>query len=90
MKKTHKLGLPESSTPEELEIRFNHSKFLTFGEQVLMAGYRYNGLDDNGYYGAIYGFTSDKHSCEDEIRLIKISDELFADDGHAIEWAMTA
>ena len=75
MNKAHMLGLPESTTPEELAIRFNYSKFLTFDNRVLMAGYRYNGLNENCYYGAIYEFTSEKHSCEDEIRLIEVSGE---------------
>ena len=90
MNKSRMLGLPESTTPEELEVRFNDSKVLTFGNRVLMAGYRYNGLNKNGHYGAIYEFASEKHSCEDEIRLVKVSGEFFPDDGHAVAWAMTA
>ena len=90
MKITNKLGLPENTTPEELEIRFYYSKFLTFGNRVLMAGYRCNGLNEDCYYGAVYEFTSQKHTCEDEIRLVKVSGGFFQDDGHAIKWAMTA
>ncbi|MBQ3456404.1 MAG: hypothetical protein IJG36_08205 [Synergistaceae bacterium] len=89
MNKAHVLGLPESTTPEALETRFNYAKTLTFGDRVLMAGYRYNGLHECGYYGAVYEFTSRKHTCEDEIRLVEVSGEFFPDDGHAIKWAMT-
>ena len=88
MNKAHVSGLPESTTPEELETRFNYAKFLTFGNRVLMAGYRYNGLNENCWYGAIYEFTSVKHTCEDGIRLVEVSGEFFPDDGHAIKWAM--
>ncbi len=90
MKTTNKFGLPESTTPEELATCFKYSKFLTFGGRVLMVGYRYNGLHEDCYYGAIYEFTSVKHTCEDEIRLVDVSGEFFPDDGHAMKWAMTA
>ena len=90
MKITNKFGLPERTTPEELETCFMYSKFLTFGGRFLMAGYRYNGLHKDGYYGAIYEFTSERHTCEDEIRLVKVSGEFFPDDGHAMKWAMNA
>ena len=88
-KKARRLRLPENYTPEELETAFNYSKFLQFGDMVLMAGYHYYDADENGYYGAIYQFTSPKHTCEDEIKLVDISDGFFPDDGHAIQWAMT-
>ncbi|MBQ3695153.1 MAG: hypothetical protein IJQ77_08890 [Synergistaceae bacterium] len=77
------LRLPENSTPEELESSFQYAKFLHFGKYLLMAGYRY------GYYGAVYEFKTGNRSCEDEIRLVEVSDGFFADDGHAMKWAMT-
>ena len=81
--------LPEITTPEELAIRFSSAKILTFGRRVLMTGYRYNGLNEECYYGAIYEFPSQRHTCEDEIRLVEVSNEFFTDDGHAIKWAMS-
>ena len=50
-----------------------------------MAGYH-----NDKYYGAIYKFTTGKHSYEDEIKLSEISDEFFEDNGHAIAWTMSA
>ena len=76
--------LPMTSTPEALEMgRF---KVLTFGNKVLISGYRYT-FRGNCYYGAVYEFT-DGTTIEDEIRLTAVSEERFADDGHAIQWAM--
>ena len=40
------------------------------------------------YFGAMYTFTTDDHTCEGEIRLTEVSDEMFPDNGHAIAWAM--
>lgn len=87
--KARELRLPESSTPEALESSFQYAKFLYFGERFLMAGYRYSGVNENSYYGAVYEFQTDKRGCEDEIRLLEVSDEFFHDDGHAMKWAMT-
>ena len=83
--------LPETTTPENLECRFftDSATFLTFGTKTLMAGYYYNGRNANSYYGAVYEFTTDDHSCEGDIRLVAISEELFADNGHAMAWAMS-
>ena len=83
------LGLPQITTPEELATSFSSAKILTFDNRVLMAGYRYNGLNEDCYYGAVYEFTSDGRTCEDKIRLVEISGEFFPDDGHAIKWAIT-
>lgn len=82
--------LPETTTPENLETRFftGNATFLTFGDKTLMAGYFWNGMGANSYYGAVYTFTTDDHSCEGEIRLTAVSDEFFKDNGHAIAWAM--
>ena len=82
--------LPETTTPENLETRFltNSATFLTFGNKTLMAGYYYSGRNANSYYGAVYEFTTDDHTCEGEIKLTAVSEELFKDNGHAIAWAM--
>ena len=89
MNKLHMLGLPIITTTEELATRFSSAKILTLGEWVIMAGYRYNGLNEDCWYGVIYEFTSDGRTCEDKIRFVEVSGEFFPDDGHAIKWAMT-
>ena len=82
--------LPETTTPENLETRFftGSATFLTFGNKTLMAGYYYSGRNANSYFGAVYEFTTDDHTCEGEIRLRAASDVEFEDDGHAVAWAM--
>ena len=82
--------LPETTTPENLETRFftGSATFLTFGNKTLMAGYYYSGRNANSYFGAVYEFTTDDHTCEGEIRLTVVSDKMFEDNGHAIAWAM--
>lgn len=89
-KKAREHRLPMTTTPENLESAFftDSAVFLTFGNKTLMAGYSYQGRNQNNYYGAVYEWTTGKHTCEDEIRLIGISDEYFADNGSAIAWAM--
>ncbi len=97
MKKTQKdlafiYHLPEATTLEALETYFFASRavFLTYGDKVLMANYFYNGSpkDPNNYYGAIYEFTTEDHGIEGEVRLAKISEEFFFDNGTAIRWGM--
>ena len=77
--------LPERTTHEELECRWSH--VLKFGDRVLLAGYffAYKGAD---WFGAIYRFTTDDHTCEGQIELVEVSQEFFEDEGHAIAWAM--
>ena len=81
-----KYRLPNPTTPEDLETRW--SKVLTFGDTVVMAGHYYNGRNKPCFFGAAYEFLTDDHTCEGEIRLVAISEELFADNGHAMAWAM--
>lgn len=90
MNKAKTYWLPETTTPENLETRFftDSATFLTFGNKILMAGYYYSGRNANSYFGAVYEFTTDDHTCEGEIRLTAVSDEMFKDNGHAIAWAM--
>jgi hypothetical protein len=85
-----KYRLPETATPESLEIQFftDLAVFLTYGDKILMSGYYFNGRGADNHYGAVYTFTTDNHTCEGEIRLTAISDSFFPDDGHAIAWAM--
>lgn len=84
-KKAKDYRLPETATMETLEM--NWSCILQFGNKVLLAGHYFSKGRDY-WYGAVYGFTTRDHTCEGEIRLTAVSDELFDDNGHAIEWAM--
>ena len=78
--------LPEITTPEDLGC--NWSTTLDFGNKVLLAGHYYSGRGQNSFYGAVYEYTTDDHTCEGQIRLTAVSEELFKDNGHAIAWAM--
>ena len=69
--------LPETTTPENLACSWSCT--LDFGNKVLLAGYYYSGRNANSYYGAVYEYTTDDHTCEGEIRLKAVSDEMFAD-----------
>lgn len=80
------LRLPNPTTPENLECRW--SKILNFGDKVLLAGYYYNGMNKPSYFGAVYEFLGEDHTCEGEIGLSAVSGIEFEDDGHAIAWAM--
>ena len=79
--------LPNPVTTEDLESR--GGKVLRFGDKVLLAGYFYNGMNRPCYYGAVYEYLTDDTSCEATIGLSDVSEVEFADDGHAIAWAMT-
>lgn len=78
--------LPNTTTPEELECRW--SKLLTFGNKVVIAGYFFNGRNKPCYFGVVYEFLTDDHTCEGAIELKAASEVEFEDDGHAIAWAM--
>ena len=82
--------LPETTTPEDLETRFYTSSatFLTFGSKILMAGYFWNGPKNPCYYGAVFAFKTEDHTCEGEIRLTAVSEVVFEDNGHAIAWGI--
>ena len=77
--------LPNPTTREDLECGW--SKVLTFGDRVLVAGYYYQ-HNKPCYYGAVYEYLSDDHTCEGAIGLAAASEVEFEDDGHAIAWAM--
>ena len=78
--------LPETTTPEDLAC--NWSTTLNFGNKAFLAGHYYSGRGQNSFYGAVYEYTTDDHTCEGQIRLTAVSEELFEDNGHAIAWAM--
>ena len=72
----------------EMKLVNNLGTILTYGDRILAAGYFY---DPNGrsYYGAVYRFTTEDHTCEGDIKLVSVSDETFIDNGHAMAWAMS-
>ena len=78
--------LPNPTTPEDLECRW--SGVLTFGDRILLAGHYYSGKNKPCYFGAVYEFLTDDHTCEGTIGLREASEVAFEDDGHAIEWAI--
>ena len=78
--------LPNPTTSEDLECRF--SKVLNFGDRVLLAGYYYNGLNKPCWFGAVYEHLDDDLTCEGTIGLREVSEVEFADEGHAIAWAL--
>ena len=82
--------LQRLTTPEDLEMKMMHNGgvVITFGDRILIAGYYYH-PDGNCYYAAIYRFTTADHTIEGKVELVKISDESFIDNGHAIAWAMS-
>ena len=79
--------LPNPTTPEDLECRW--SRLLNFGDRVVIAGYYYNGQNKPCYFGAVYEFLSEDHTCEGTIGLRDASEVEFEDDGHAIAWAIS-
>ena len=81
--------LQRTTTPEDLEMKMMHNGGLviTFGDRILIAGYYYR-PDGNCYYAAIYRFTTTDNSVEGKVELLKISDDSFIDNGHAIAWCM--
>lgn len=82
----NKYRLPETTTPEDLAC--NWSTTLNYGDKVLLAGYYFNGRNANCYFGAVYTHVDDNLSCEGEIRLTAISEEMYPDNGSAIAWAL--
>ena len=85
-----KYRLPNPSTPEDLEMRFSgmDGKILSFGDRILLAGHYFNGIGKPCYYGAVYEYLDDDHTCEGAIGLREVSEVEHTDDGHAIAWAM--
>lgn len=86
-KKANTYRLPKITTSEDLGCGW--STLIDFGNKVLVAGHYYSGPKTNSYYGAVYEHTTADKSCEGEIKLTAISDEMFEDAGHALQWAMS-
>jgi len=86
--------VPEKTTAENLGC--NWETVINFGDKVLLAGYYYQGKGQPSYFGAVYTYTKGDYKgkamptfhCDDEIKLIAISDEFFPDNGRALQWGM--
>ena len=85
-----KYRLPNPTCSEDLEMRFSgmDGKTLLYGDRILVAGFYWNGSSNPSYFGAVYEFLGNDHSCEGEIGLRAVSDVAHTDEGHAIEWAL--
>lgn len=77
--------VPGHSTPEELE--FVYHTVIQYGDKILLASRYYTGTEKN-YFGAVYEYLTDDHTCEGLIGLYAVSDVEFEDAGHAIAWAI--
>ena len=83
---TKKYRLPNPTTPEDLACGW--STCLEYGDRVLVAGHYWQGPGKPDIYGAVYTHLDDDFSCEGTIGLEKVSEVLFYDSGHAIEWCL--
>ena len=81
-----KYRLPNPTTSEDLGCSWSH--ILNFGDKVLLAGHYYNGMNKPCFYSAVYEHLDDDLSCEGAIGLRTVSEVEFADEGHAIAWAL--
>ena len=82
--------LPNPSTPEDLESRFSgmDGKMLTFADKIVITGHYYNGPGKPCYYGAVYEWLGEDHSCEGAVGLRAVSDVEFEHDGDAVVWGI--
>ena len=81
----NRYNLPGTSTPEKLEGGWRCT--VDYGKRFLVAGYCY--VPHNGcYFGAVYEHVDNDLTCNGNVKLIAVSDKLFDDNGHALEWAM--
>ena len=82
--------LQNPSTPEDLESRFSgmDGKMLTFADKIVITGHYYNGSGKPCYYGAVYEWLGEDHSCEGAIGLRAVSDVVFEHDGDAVAWGI--
>ncbi len=80
-----KYRLPKRAIAEEFECRWPFT--MNYGDKLITCGSYYTGTGAD-YYGAVYSFTTEDHTCEGEIMLEEISEETFIDRGHALEWAI--
>ena len=81
-----KFRLPNPTTPEDLACRW--STCLDYGDKVFVAGHYWQGTGEPDLYAAIYEHLDDDLSCEGTIALREVSDVLFYDAGHAVEWCL--
>lgn len=69
-------------------LRPCYDSVMQFGDRVLVAQMNWNGMLE----GAVYGFVEDPEEgwspIECRLELLKISDEIYTDAGHAIEWCI--
>lgn len=55
---------------------------------VVIAGYYWNGSGKPCYYGAVYEWLDENHSCEGVVGLRAVSDVEFEHDGEAVIWGI--
>lgn len=87
---TRTYRLPNPSTPEDLESRFSgmDGKMLTFKDKIVIAGHYYNGPGKPCYFGAVYEWLGEDHSCEGTVGLRTASEVAFEHDGDAVVWGI--
>lgn len=85
MEMAKKYNLVEVTTTEELE--YNWHIVVPFGDKVLLAGYFYQ-RGENSFFAAVYGYALGDRDIEAPIVLSAVSQEMFEDAGHALQWAM--
>lgn len=84
--KARQYRLPNPTTSEDLGCYWEH--VLNYGDKVLLAGYHYSLPGTSHYFAAIYEHLDNDRSCEGAIGLYAVSDVMFEDEGHAIQWAI--
>ena len=87
---TRTYRLPNPSTPEDLESRFSgmDGKMLTFADKIVIAGHYYNGPGKPCYFGAVYEWLGEDHSCEGAVGIRAVSGVEFEHDGDAVVWGI--
>lgn len=87
---TRTYRLPNPSTPEDLETRFSgmDGKMITFTDKIVIAGHYYNGPGKPCYFGAVYEWLDEDHSCEGAVGLQAVSGVEFEHDGDAVVWGI--
>ena len=87
---TRTYRLPNPSTPEDLESRFSgmDGKMLTFTDKIVIAGHYYNGPGKPCYFGAVYEWLGEDHSCEGAVGIRAVSGVEFEHDGDAVVWGI--
>lgn len=79
-------------TPERLDrmATWESAAVLQYGDYFLVAGWYYNGIEEDNWYAAIYEVIDEFSGPETDLGLEEISPGFFPDPGHAIEWALNA